>query len=307
MFYQPIGSGALDDYRALAARVAEVGKSQDLTGNRVFYLAVPPGVFEATVTRVGEVGLNKSAGWTRVVIEKPFGRDHATAQALNKLVHRHFSEPQVFRIDHYLGKDAVQNLMVFRFANSLFEPIWNRDRVESVHITVAESLGVEHRARYYETAGALRDMIQNHVTQVLTLTAMEPPASFEASAIQHEKVKVLDSIRPIGPGDVVFGQYAAGQVNGQPVSAYRQEPGVANDSRTETFVAMRLEISNWRWQGVPFFLRTGKRLASGVSRIVVNFRCPPVSLFQNFDCAELAANALVITIQPDEASICNSK
>ncbi|HEV2387006.1 MAG TPA: glucose-6-phosphate dehydrogenase [Candidatus Acidoferrales bacterium] len=300
LFYQAIGSGGSEDYKALAARVAALEKSESLTGNRVFYLAVPPSVFEATVTRLAEAGLNEGRGWTRVVVEKPFGRDQASAEELNNLLHKYFDEPQVFRIDHYLGKETVQNLLVFRFANSLFEPLWNRDRVESVEITVAESLGVEHRARYYETAGALRDMIQNHLTQLLSLTAMEPPASFAGEAIRHEKVKVLESIRPIRPGDVVFGQYAAGQVDGKAVPAYRQEPGVARDSKTETFVAARLEISNWRWQGVPFYLRTGKRLASRVSRIVVNFRQPPVSIFQGTACGTCTANALVITIQPDE-------
>lgn len=300
VFYQGIGRGDPGDYTALAARVAALENSERLTGNRVFYLAVPPSVFEATVTRLGDSGLNQSRGWTRLVVEKPFGRDQASAEELNRLLHKYFDEPRVFRIDHYLGKETVQNLLVFRFANSLFEPLWNRDRVESVEITVAESLGVEHRARYYETAGALRDMIQNHLTQLLTLTAMEPPASFAAGAIQHEKVKVLQSIQPIRPGDVVFGQYAAGQVEGKPVPGYRQEPGVARDSRTETFVALQLEISNWRWQGVPFYLRTGKRLAGRVSRIVVNFRHPPVSLFQRTGCDACTPNALVITIQPDE-------
>jgi glucose-6-phosphate 1-dehydrogenase len=300
LFYQSIGRGGPEDYHALAERVANLEKSEELSGNRVFYLALPPSIFPVVITRLGEAGMNQSAGWTRLVIEKPFGRDAESAESLNRLVHKYFDEKQVYRIDHYLGKETVQNLLVFRFANSLFEPLWNRDRVESVEIVVSESLGVEHRGRYYDTAGALRDMIQNHLTQLLTLTAMEPPASFEADAIQHEKVKVLKSIRPIGPGDVVFGQYARGEINGKPVPGYRQEPDVATDSQTETFVAMRLRISNWRWQGVPFYLRTGKRLASRVSRIVVNFRCPPVSLFKPFACSSLNPNALMITIQPGE-------
>jgi glucose-6-phosphate 1-dehydrogenase len=300
LFYQTIGHGGPEDYRALAERVAALEKSEQLSGNRVFYLALPPTVFPVSITRLGEAGLNQSQGWTRLVIEKPFGRDAESAESLNRLVHKYFEEKQVYRIDHYLGKETVQNLLVFRFANSLFEPLWNRDRVESVEIVVAESLGIEHRGRYYDTAGALRDMIQNHLTQLLTLTAMEPPASFEADAIQHEKVKVLKSIRPIGPGDVVFGQYARGEIDGKPVPGYRQEPDVAPDSHTETFVAMRVRISNWRWQGVPFYLRTGKRLPSRVSRILVNFRCPPVSLFQPFACSSLHPNALMITIQPDE-------
>ena len=300
LFYQSIGRGGPEDYHALAERVANLEKSEELSGNRVFYLALPPSIFPVVITRLGEAGMNHSAGWTRLVIEKPFGRDAESAESLNRLVHKYFDEKQVYRIDHYLGKETVQNLLVFRFANSLFEPLWNRDRVESVEIVVSESLGVEHRGRYYDTAGALRDMIQNHLTQLLTLTAMEPPASFEADAIQHEKVKVLKSIRPIGPGDVVFGQYARGEISGKPVPGYRQEPDVATDSQTETFVAMRLRISNWRWQGVPFYLRTGKRLPSRLSRIVVNFRCPPVSLFKPFACSSLNPNALMITIQPGE-------
>jgi glucose-6-phosphate 1-dehydrogenase len=300
LYYQTIGQGGPDEYRALGERVEALEKSAKLSGNRVFYLALPPPVFPAAITRLGEAGLNEGSGWTRLVIEKPFGRDAASAESLNKLVHRYFEEKQIYRIDHYLGKETVQNLLVFRFANSLFEPLWNRDRVESVEITVSESLGVEHRGRYYDHAGALRDMIQNHLTQLLSLMAMEPPASFDADAIQHEKVKVLYSIRPIGPGDVVFGQYARGEIDGKPVAGYRQEPDVAHDSQTETFVAMRLRLNNWRWQGVPFYLRTGKRMASRVSTIVVNFRCPPVSLFQPFACSSLHPNALMITIQPDE-------
>jgi len=300
LFYQTIGHGGPDDYHALAERVAALEKSEQLSGNRVFYLALPPSVFPPAITRLGEAGLSHSEGWTRLVIEKPFGRDAESAESLNRLVHKYFEEKQVYRIDHYLGKETVQNLLVFRFANSLFEPLWNRDRVESVEIVVAESLGIEHRGRYYDTAGALRDMIQNHLTQLLTLTAMEPPASFEAEAIQHEKAKVLKSIRPIGPGDVVFGQYARGEIAGKPVQGYRQEPDVAPDSHTETFIAMRLRISNWRWQGVPFYLRTGKRMPSRMSRIVVNFRCPPVSLFQPFACSSLHPNALMISIQPGE-------
>jgi len=300
LFYQAIGHGGPDDYRALGERIESLEKSEQLSGNRVFYLALPPSIFPVAITRLGEAGLNEGPGWTRLVIEKPFGHDMESAESLNRLAHQYFSEKQIFRIDHYLGKETVQNLLVFRFANSLFEPLWNRDRVDSVEITVAESLGVEHRGRYYDNAGALRDMIQNHLTQLLTLTAMEPPASFEADAIQHEKVKVLRSIQEISPDDIVFGQYARGEVNAKPVPGYRQEPSVAPDSRTETFVAMRLWISNWRWQGVPFYLRTGKRLATRVSRIVVHFRCPPVQIFRSLDCSGVNPNTLVITIQPDE-------
>lgn len=300
VFYQSIGKGTAEDYQKLRQRIEQIEKEAGLPGNRVFYLALPPKVFPLAIAGLGSAGLNKSNGWTRLVIEKPFGRDLKSAQALNQVVHENFEEKQVYRIDHYLGKETVQNLLVFRFANSLFEPQWNRDRIESVEITVAESLGVEHRAAYYEGAGALRDMIQNHLTQLATLAAMEVPEAFEADAIRREKVKVLHSVLPIEIKDVVLGQYAAGKIDGKEVPAYRGEPGVAEDSQTETFVAMRLNIENWRWHGVPFFLRTGKRLPSRASQIVVNFRRPPVWIFKPFDGNTIQSNSLVIAIQPDE-------
>lgn len=300
LYYQPIGQGRKEDYRALAARITELEQAHRLPGNRTFYLALSPTAFPPTITGLAEAGLNQGPGWTRLVIEKPFGRDLESAGELNRLVHRHFHESQVYRIDHYLGKETVQNLLAFRFANALFEPLWNRDRVHSVEITVAESLGIENRAAYYEQAGALRDMVQNHLTQLLTLTAMEVPAAFEADAIRDEKVKVLRSIAPIRPQDVVYGQYQRGEIDGKQVPGYRDEPGVAPDSQTETFVALRLEIANWRWQGVPFYLRTGKRLPRRVSRIAVAFRCPPVTFFQPFNTCAIHSNALVITLQPDE-------
>jgi glucose-6-phosphate 1-dehydrogenase len=300
IFYQAIGKGTPEDYKKLGQRIEQIEKDNGLPGNRVFYLALPPRVFPLAIAGLGGAGLNKSKGWTRLVIEKPFGRDLQSAQDLNKVVHENFDENQVYRIDHYLGKETVQNLLVFRFANSMFEPQWNRDRIESVEITVAESLGVEHRAAYYEGAGALRDMIQNHLTQLATLTAMEVPEAFQANAIRREKVKVLHSVLPINISDVVLGQYAAGQIDGKDVPAYRDEPGVAKDSQTETFVALRLNIENWRWHGVPFFLRTGKRLAGRSSQIVVNFRRPPVWIFKPFDGNAIQSNALVIAIQPDE-------
>ena len=300
LHYQPIGKGTPEDFRSLAGRIAELEQAHQMPGNRVFYLALSPATFPATITGLAGAGLNHSSGWTRLVIEKPFGRDLVAAQELNALVHRHFEESQVYRIDHYLGKETVQNLLTFRFANALFEPLWNRDRVDSVEIIVAESLGVEKRADYYEQAGALRDMVQNHLTQLLTLTAMEVPAAFDADAIRDEKVKVLRSMERIRPEGVVLGQYSRGKRNGTEVPGYREEPGVAPDSRTETFVALRLEIANWRWQGVPFYLSTGKRLPRRVSQIAVRFRCPPVTFFQRFDSCKLNPNALLITLQPDE-------
>lgn len=300
IFYQTIGKGTDEDYRKLRARIEQIEKENGLPGNRVFYLALPPRVFPLAIAGLGKAGLSKSQGWTRLVIEKPFGRDLKSAQELNRVVHENFDEKQVYRIDHYLGKETVQNLLVFRFANALFEPQWNRDRIESVEITVAECLGVEHRAGYYEGAGALRDMIQNHLTQVTTLAAMEAPEAFRSEAIRREKAKVLHSVLPIQPAEVILGQYAAGTVEGKNVPAYRDEPGVAKDSQTETFVALRLNIENWRWQGVPFFLRTGKRLAKRASQIVVNFRKPPVWIFKPFDGNAVQPNSLVIAIQPDE-------
>ncbi|MEK7406809.1 MAG: glucose-6-phosphate dehydrogenase [Acidobacteriota bacterium] len=300
LFYQPVGAGTPDDYRAMAGRIADLERTHDFPGNRILYLALPPSAFPPTIAGFGQAGLNRSNGWTRIVIEKPFGRDLASARTLNETVHHYFDESQVYRIDHYLGKETVQNLLVFRFANALFESVWNRDRVASVEITVAETLGVEHRAAYYEQAGALRDMVQNHLTQLLTVTAMELPASFDADAIRYEKVKVLAAIRPIGPEDAIFGQYTRGRIDGKEAPGYLEEPGVAPGSQTETFVALKLEIANWRWQGVPFYLRTGKRLPQGVSRIVVTFRCPPISIFQPLQAGTIRGNRLVITLQPDE-------
>jgi glucose-6-phosphate 1-dehydrogenase len=300
VFYQTLGKGGPEEYITLGKRIAAIEEQYKLPGNRLFYLALPPSVFPLAIALLGEAGLNESKGWVRLVIEKPFGRDLKSAQSLNIGLHKHFKESQVYRIDHYLGKETVQNLLVFRFANSLFEPLWNRDRIECVEITVAETLGVEHRGGYYETAGALRDMIQNHLTQLLTLTAMEAPSAFDANAVRREKAKVLLCVAPIKPEDVVFGQYTQGTVEGNAVPAYRDEPQVSKNSSVETFVALRLEIANWRWHGVPFLLRTGKRMPRQVSQIVISFRRPPVSLFRPFEDCTIQSNSLVITIQPDE-------
>ena len=300
LHYCPIGEGDTKAFERIAARIDEIESGADLVGHRTFYLALPPGAFVPTIEGLGKAGLNKSAGKIRLVIEKPFGRDLTTASVLNGQLHEYFNESQVYRIDHYLGKETVQNLLVFRFANPVFESLWNRDRVESIEITVAESLGVEKRAGYYDKAGALRDMVQNHLTQLVTLTAMEVPAAFKADAIRDEKVKVLQSIAPISLEDVVFGQYTEGYVNDEKGAGYLEESGVAPDSRTETFISLKLNVDNWRWQGVPFYLRTGKRLDKRLTQIVVNFKSAPVSLFQQYQNRKLVPNKLILTLQPNE-------
>ena len=300
LHYQALGEATEDDYRRLAERIEQVEREHNLPGNRVFYLALPPGAFIDTVENLGRIGLNKGPGWTRIVCEKPFGSDYASAVELNGRIHRYFSEEQTYRIDHYLGKETVQNLLTFRFANTIFESVWNREHVGSVELLVAESVGVEGRGEFYDQTGAFRDMVQNHLSQLLTLTAMEIPYSFDADAIRDEKVKVLRSVAPISPGDIVLGQYSEGMIEGQPVPGYLDEPGVRPDSKTETFVAMQVNITNWRWQGVPFLLRTGKRMPRRTTQISVNFRCPVLAVFRQHEPADVHANALVITLQPDE-------
>jgi glucose-6-phosphate 1-dehydrogenase len=298
--YLGLGEGGTADYARLAARMTELERRRRLLGNRVLHLALPPAAVPGTIAALGHAGLNRARGWTRLVIEKPFGHDLDSARRLNALIHQHFDETQVYRIDHYLGKEAVQNLLAFRFGNALFESAWNRDHIRSVEITVAEDLGIEKRASYYEATGALRDMVQNHLTQLLTLTAMEVPAAFEADSIRFEKIKVLRSVAPVGDDAVVFGQYRPGRVGRRKLAGYRQERGVAPRSSTETFVAMRLDIDNWRWQGVPFHLCTGKRLDRRATEITINFRSPPVALFRSLDGCATQANVLVIALQPNE-------
>jgi glucose-6-phosphate 1-dehydrogenase len=299
IYYHSIHDNTPEDFARLRCAIETLEREHQLTSRRVFYLALPPQAFPGTIIGLGEAGLNISSGWTRLVIEKPFGRDLASARELNDIVHRYFDESQIYRIDHYLGKETVQNLMVFRFANPIFESLWNRSQVESVQITVAESLGIDSRAGYYEHAGAMRDMIQNHLSQLLCLIAMEVPDAFDAEAIRDEKNKVMRVIAPVQPDDIVFGQYQWGTIEGEEVVGYRDEAGVAASSRTETFVAMKLEVPNWRWQGVPFYLRTGKRMPRRSSRIMVTFRCAPVALFKPYACP-VNANVLGITLQPEE-------
>jgi|KBSMisStaDraftv2_1062788.scaffolds.fasta_scaffold00113_27 glucose-6-phosphate 1-dehydrogenase len=298
--YYPLRTWETEQFQALGEIIRDLERRHELPGNRVFYLALPPEVFPSAIQGLGGAAGNRSRGWTRLVVEKPFGRDLMSARQLNAIARQYFDEAQTYRIDHYLGKETVQNILVFRFANPIFETMWNRDRVESVQITVAEDLGIEQRAGYYEQTGALRDMVQNHLTQIVTLMAMEAPSSFHPEAIRDEKVKVLHSIAPISPSAAVFGQYTEGNVNGHKVPGYLHEPGVATDSQVETYVGLKLAIANWRWQGVPFYLRTGKRLPRRTTKVVVTFRCAPVSIFKPFDRCDLHCNVLIITIQPDE-------
>jgi len=304
LFYSPGDYGKPESYAALAKRLKEIAEEKQLGGNVLFYVSTPPEVYPDIVEQIGKAGLNKPSSpesWVRIIIEKPFGRDLASARDLNRKVHCVFDEHQVYRIDHYLGKDTVQNLLVLRFGNGIFEPLWNRNYVDHVQITAGETLGVERRGGFYETTGALRDMIQSHVLQLTSLVAVEPPASFDATAVRNEKLKVLQSIRPFNPEliaqSVIRGQYAAGSIADQAVPGYRQEQGVDPHSRTETFVAAKVEIDNWRWAGVPFYLRTGKRLAKRSTEIVIQFRCAPHMVFRD---KGIEPNRLILNIQPDE-------
>lgn len=300
-------SGNYDDpeaYHRLTQRLDDIDREWQLAGNRLFYLATPPEIYQRVIEHLGAAGLARPKGgksWTRVIIEKPFGRDGASARELNAKVLSVFEESQVYRIDHYLGKETVQNMLVFRFGNGIFEPLWNRNYIDHVQITAGESLGVERRAAFYESAGALRDMIQSHVLQLTSLTAIEAPATFDATAVRNEKIKVLQSIRPFTPESlwksVVRGQYGPGRVNGNPVPGYRQEPGVKPDSTTETFVAVKLHVDNWRWSGVPFYLRSGKRLAQPRTEVAIRFRSAPHMVFRG---ESVESNSLVLSIQPDE-------
>jgi glucose-6-phosphate 1-dehydrogenase len=293
-------------YDGLADRLDEIDREHGTRGNRLYYLATQPSAFAEIIAGLGQAGLDHEhhgQGWRRIVIEKPFGRDLTSAVRLNREVGKVFRESQVYRIDHYLGKETVRNILVFRFGNGIFEPIWHRRYVDHVQITVAESIGVEKRGSFYEEAGASRDFLQNHLMQLLALVAMEPPATFDADALRDEKVKVLRAIEPMSreevAANVVRGQYGPGWVAGEPVAGYREEPEVDPESETETYVAARFEIDDWRWAGVPFYLRAGKRLPKRATEIAIQFKEVPHALFKE-SSADPEANLLALRIQPDE-------
>jgi glucose-6-phosphate 1-dehydrogenase len=295
-----------ETFRRLGERLAELDREHRTGGNVLFYLATPPDAFGPLVRRLGESGLTREEGgrWRRVIVEKPFGRDLDSARQLQEQVTSVLQERQIYRIDHYLGKETVQNILVFRFANGIFEPVWNRRYIDHVQITVAEELGLEGRGGYYDRSGVLRDIIQNHIFQLLTLVAMEPPSSLRAEPLRDEKVKVLEAIRPMQPeeilGSTVRGQYGEGLVGGRRVPAYRQEKGVSPGSMTETYAALRLLVDNWRWAGVPFYLRSGKRLARRESLVSIEFKSPPLMLFHGAGLETIERNRLEIRIQPNE-------
>jgi glucose-6-phosphate 1-dehydrogenase len=308
LYYVRGGYEDSEGYGCLKELIAELDGGDGSRLTHVFYLATPPDLYSAVIRQLSASGLavkDKSRReQTRVVIEKPFGRDLKTARELNHQVHEVFEESQVYRIDHYLGKETVQNIMVFRFANAVFEPIWNRRYVDHVQITAAESVGVENRGGYYEEAGVIRDMFQNHLLQLLCLTAMEPPVAFSADAVRDEKVKLLRGVRPISADEAsrfaIRGQYGRGKIGGQEVQGYREEPGVAKDSGTETYGAIQLFVDNWRWEGVPFYLRSGKRLSTRVTEVAIQFTRPPLLLFKACAVDDLSPNVLALRIQPDE-------
>ena len=292
-------------YDRLEAKLNEVEKKRKIPGNRVYYLATPPSAFVPIVKCLGDKNLtHEDKGWRRIIVEKPFGTDLASAKDLNKKLLSVFAESQIYRIDHFLGKETVQNIMALRFANGLFESLWNRDRIDHVQITAAESVGVESRGKFYDETGALRDMVPNHLFQIMSLVAMEPPTSFVADAVRAEKAKVLAAVRPFSSDDVmrdaVRGQYGAGTIDGNKIEAYRKSQDVDRGSTTETYTALRLQIDNWRWAGVPFYLRTGKALAARRTEVAVKFKEAPFTLFRDTPVDSLAENFIVIRIQPDE-------
>jgi len=305
LFYTHADYEQQASFRRLRRHLSSLEKKHRTLGNRILYLAVPPEVYEPIISNIGFSGLSEEGtGYTHIVIEKPFGRDLESARKLNAVLRTSFSERQIYRMDHYLAKETVQNILMFRFANSIFEPLWNRRYIDHIQITVAETNGVGHRAGYYEKAGVLRDMFQNHIFQLLALTAMEPPSVFEAERVRDEKAKVLRSIRPFALDRLeevaVIGQYRDGKVNGEKVPGYQDEPGVASDSATPTFAAMKVLIDNWRWNNVPFYLRSGKRLLKRKAEISVHFKPVPHLMFARTIREGIEPNTVVMRLQPDE-------
>jgi len=304
--YSPIDYVEPKSYiRSLKEKLPSLEKNHQTRGNRIFYLALPPTIYENVIMNLGNAGLSHGdTGYTRIVIEKPFGRDLDSARKLNGILQNSFDEKQIYRIDHYLAVETIQNIFMFRFANSIFEPLWNRRYIDHIQITAAETLGVEQRAGYYEEAGVIRDMFQNHMFQLLALTAMEPPATFEADPVRDEKVKVFHSIRPFPLDglheDVVLGQYGSGQIDEEPVPGYREEQGVSRKSITPTFAAMKVFIDNWRWHGVPFYLRSGKRLSRRKTEISIHFKPVPYTMFSKTMDDSIEPNILVLKVRPDE-------
>ena len=304
LYYQSLDSSSEAGYAELKSKLLEVDNKYGIGGNYIFYLATPPSMYEITAVNLAKSGLtNQESGFRRIIIEKPYGYDLESGRKLNKILHEIITEDQIFRIDHYLGKETVQNLLVTRFANGIFEPLWNRNYIDRIEITSAENMGVGERGGYYDTAGALRDMVQNHLLQMVGMTAMEPPSSLDADAIRNEVLKVFQSLQPVKeedvPHQVIRGQYTGSLIRGECVTGYRHEKGVPVDSRTETYVAIKFFVNNWRWGGVPFYMRTGKRLPTRVTEIVIHFKQTPHHLFQR-QSGKLSSNQLIIRIQPDE-------
>jgi len=308
LYYRPLEYDSPSDFEALADTLREIDRRHNTHRNRIFYFALPPTLYMPVARMLGEAGLAEEGdggrGWSRLVIEKPFGRDLPSAVELDRGIHMYFQEHQVFRIDHYLAKETVQNVLMFRFANAIFEPVWNRRYIASVRVSAVESLGVEHRAGYYEQSGVVRDMFQNHMMQLLSLTAMEPPAIFQAERVRDEKIKVYRALRPFPvarrDANLVLGQYTAGEIDGHRVPGYREEPGVSPDSVTPTYAMMKLYLDNWRWQGVPFYLVSGKRLPEKRTEIDIQFRPVPHSMFRNVLGTDILANRLILGIYPEE-------
>ncbi|BBF04761.1 TPA: glucose-6-phosphate dehydrogenase [Haemophilus influenzae] len=302
LYYQAVNTSDAQDYDKLIPRLDELHDKYQTCGNTLYYMSTPPSLYGVIPECLAAHGLNtEEYGWKRIIVEKPFGYDEKTAQALDVQIHRFFEEHQIYRIDHYLGKETVQNLLVLRFSNGWFEPLWNRNFIDYVEITGAESIGVEERGGYYDGSGAMRDMFQNHLLQVLAMVAMEPPAIINANSMRDEVAKVMHSLRPLTAEDMehnlVLGQYTAAEINGKMENGYLEEKGVPADSRTETYIALRCEIENWRWAGVPFYVRTGKRLPARVTEIVIHFKTTPHPVFSQ----NAPENKLIIRIQPDEA------